>query len=281
MGQKDWWSVTGLTPAELPRLVVLEGTWWRRDREAERLRLLTDVRELSAPDWYLGRYRDEPVVYACMYGAARAVEPVAILGRLGVPMVFQIGSCGGISPRAKTGDLVIPTSVAVEEGVSRWYHAEPVVYPAQDLADAATRIAKARGFTVLRGQTVTEDTLQEVRPPDDSLSRWLKAGYLGVDMETSAVLSAARMTGMRAAAILYVWDELTRGRRWSDPLPPNVEARRRAAEAAMFEIALEAGLQLAEHYASVSPPRGEQAEGGPHRAHRGWHPTRSPRDMAG
>jgi uridine phosphorylase len=242
---KDWWSVTGLTPAELPRVLVLEGTWWHRDREAERLRLLTGVRELKAPDWYHGWYRGVPIVYACMYGAARAVEPVAILGSLGVPIVFQIGSCGGISPQAKTGDLVVPTSVAVEEGVSRWYHPEPVVHPAQDLADAAAQIATARGFTVWRGQTVTEDTLMEVRPADDSLTRWLNAGYLGVDMETSAVLSAAKMTGMRAAAILYVWDELGRGRRWSDRLPARVELCRRAAEAAMFEIALEAGLQLA------------------------------------
>lgn len=235
--------VTGLRPDEVPDLLVLEGTWWRRAREAQRLPLLEDVRELDAPDWYWGTYRGRPVVYASLYGAARAVEPVVILGRLGTRTVVQIGSCGGILPEARTGDLLIPDSVAIEEGVSRWYHAGETVHATPALVDAAVEATTRRGIRTLRGRSVTEDTLLGVRPDDGSVERWRAAGYVGVDMETSAVFSAATYMGMDRLSLLHIWDELLRGRRWSDPLPPDVDGYRRSTEAAMFEIALESGLR--------------------------------------
>lgn len=243
-GDQDWWQVTGLAPDEVPEVVVLEGTWWRRDREAQRLRLLDDVRELDAPDWYWGTYHGHPVVYACMYGAARAVEPVVILGQLGTKVVVQIGSCGGIQPGARTGDLLIPDTVAIEEGVSRWYHARTAVSATPALVAAAIEAAERRGIRTLRGLSVTEDTLLGVRPTDDSLERWRGAGYVGVDMETSAVFSAAQYMDMQRLSLIHIWDELAAGRRWSDPLPPEVDAYRRCTEEAMFEIALHSTLDL-------------------------------------
>jgi uridine phosphorylase len=240
---QDWWTVTGLGKNEVPEVMVLEGTWWRRDREAQRLPLLQDVRELDAPDWYWGTHKGHPVVYACMYGAARAVEPVMILGALGTPAVVQIGSCGGIDPDAHTGDLLIPDSVAIEEGVSRWYHSDSVVDASPDLVERAVELTEQRGIRPVRGRSVTEDTLLNVRPVDESVQRWRAAGYIGVDMETSAVFSAARHLGLRRLSLIHIWDEFALGRRWSDPLPAEVDAYRRSTEESMFEIALDATLQ--------------------------------------
>ncbi|MGH8926602.1 MAG: hypothetical protein ACRDWA_18555 [Acidimicrobiia bacterium] len=169
--EQDWWEVTGLSRDEVPEVAVLEGTWWRRDREAQRLPLLDQVRELHAPDWYWGTYLGHSVVYACMYGAARAVEPVVILGKLGTSTVVQIGSCGGINPEAHTGDLLIPDEVVIEEGVSRWYHTEATVSATPALVDKAVEIAEKKGIRALRGRSVTEDTLLGVRPQDDSVQR--------------------------------------------------------------------------------------------------------------
>lgn len=240
--EQDWWEVTGLSNDEVPEVVVLEGTWWRRDREAQRLPLFNQVRELKAPDWYWGTYHGHPVVYACMYGAARAVEPVVILGKLGTAAVVQIGSCGGIHPEARTGDLLIPDEVAIEEGVSRWYHSGAAVSATPELVDKAVEITEKKGIKALRGRSVTEDTLLGVRPQDDSVQRWIAAGYIGVDMETSAVFSAAQHMGMKRLSLIHIWDEYALGRRWSDPLPPDVDAYRRATEEAMFEIALQSTL---------------------------------------
>jgi uridine phosphorylase len=240
--EQDWWEVTGLSKDEVPEVVVLEGTWWRRDREAQRLPHLNQVRELNAPDWYWGIYDGHPVVYACMYGAARAVEPVVILGKLGTPAVVQIGSCGGINPEAHTGDLLIPDEVVIEEGVSRWYHSGATVTATPELVDKAVAITEKQGIRALRGRSVTEDTLLGVRPADDSVQRWIDAGYIGVDMETSAVFSAAQHLGMKRLSLIHIWDEYALGRRWSDPLPPDIDAYRRSTEHAMFEIALRCSL---------------------------------------
>jgi purine-nucleoside phosphorylase len=242
--EQDWWQVTGLTKETVPEVAVLEGTWWRSKRLQERLALLDDVRELDAPDWFWGTYRGHPVVYASMYGAARAVEPVVILGKLGMPRVVQIGSCGGIAPDAHTGDLLIPDQVAIEEGVSRWYHTADTSTATPELVERAQRVAEAMGIRVLRGTSVTEDTLLGVRPPDESVPRWIEAGYVGVDMETSAVFSAAEWMGMERLSLIYIWDEYALHRRWSDPLPPEVNVFRRKTERALFEIALHSTLGL-------------------------------------
>jgi purine-nucleoside phosphorylase len=240
--EQNWWEITGLSKDEVPEVVVLEGTWWRREREAQRLALLNDVRELDAPDWYWGTYAGHRVVYACMYGAARAIEPVVILGELGTRKVVQIGSCGGIQPHAHTGDLLIPGKIAIEEGVSRWYHSDDTVSSTPELVEKAVEIAEKKGIRTLRGQSVTEDTLLGVRPQDDSIRRWIEAGHIGVDMESSAVFSAAQHMGMDRLSLIYIWDEYALKRRWSDPLPPNVDSYRRSTEEAMFEIALQSTL---------------------------------------
>ena len=240
--EQDWWKVIGLSKDEVPEVAVLEGTWWRRQREAQRLPLLENVRELDAPDWYWGTYRGHAVVYASMYGAARAVEPVVILGQLGTHTVVQIGSCGGIDPDAHTGDLLIPDQVVIEEGVSRWYHSDSMVSATPELVDKAFELTEQMGIRALRGRSVTEDTLLGVRPHDDSVQRWIDAGYIGVDMETSAVFSAAQYMGMKRLSLIHIWDEYALARRWSDPLPPDVDAYRRSTEEAMFEIALESTL---------------------------------------
>lgn len=123
LDRRGWLDLLGLAEDEVPQALVVEGSWWRREREAQRLALLTDVRELGAPDWWWGRYGGTPVVYACLYGGPRAVEPVDVLGLLGTPLVAQVGwpasgratswcPTGSPSPRA-------PRSPTVPGGWSR------------------------------------------------------------------------------------------------------------------------------------------------------------------
>ncbi|MGH8909295.1 MAG: hypothetical protein ACRD0K_23080 [Egibacteraceae bacterium] len=237
---QDWWRVTGLKPAQLPELLVVEGSWWRRDREAQRLAHLDQVRELGAPDWWWGRWRGHAVVYACVYGAARTVEPVHVLGQLGTPAVAQIGSCGGLRRAVRPGDLVLADRVRIAEGASAHYGGGDWAAATPQLVDRAAQVAAARGLTVHRGETVTTEVL--LRQPRRLVEAWSAAGYLGVDMESSATLSAAAWAGMRGLALLHAWDELLAGRSWTDPLPERDAAHRGAAEAALFEVALETCL---------------------------------------
>lgn len=238
---QDWWRVTGLVPADLPELLVVEGSWWRRDREAQRLACLDSVRELGAPDWWWGRWRGHAVVYACVYGAARTVEPVHILGQLGTPKVAQIGSCGGLQRGIRPGDLVLADRVWVAEGASGHYGGGDWALATPGLVDRAQQLASGRGLAVHRGETVTTEVL--LRQPPELVHAWSSAGYLGVDMESSATLSAAAWAGMSSLTLLHAWDDLLAGRSWTDPLPEHAAARRSATEAALFELALETCLE--------------------------------------
>ena len=237
---QDWWAVTGLVPAERPEVLVVEGSWWRRDRERQRLAELDEVRELAAPDWWWGRWRGHPVVYACVYGAARTVEPVHVLGQLGTPSVIQIGSCGSLARGMGPGDLIVPTRVAIGEGASAHYGGAAHATPTADLAARLAAVASSAGHQVHRGPTVTTEVL--LRQPAELVGSWAGAGLLAVDMETSATFSAAAWNGMRCAALLHVWDDVIAARSWTVPLPAGLRDRRQRAEQAQFSLALRAAL---------------------------------------
>ena len=239
---QPWQQLLGLADADLPQVLVTEGSWWRAERETQRLAELSDVRALPFPDWWWGRHRGVPVVYACLYGAPRVVEAVHVLGELGLSVAVQIGSCGALDPGLATGDVVLPTAASIGEGASQYYSPGATSSSADpDLVAALAAGCADRGLRAVTGPHLTTSAL--LAQPPELVARWRGAGYLAVDMETSAVLTVASVHGVRAAAALYVWDELP-GRSWLDVLPPEIEARRRASEAALFPLALDAALTV-------------------------------------
>jgi len=234
----DWCQALGIDEADIPELVVLEGSWWRRERTAQRLSALCDVRELRFPEYHLGRRPADglSVLYSCVYGAPRAVEPVHVFGELGTPTVVQIGSCGSLQPQVHTGDIVLAESAAIGEGASQYYGGEGASAATVELVDRAQAALVARGFGVHRGAHVTTSALF-VQPPEQ-VALWKDAGYLAVDMETSAVFSAARFFGMRAVSLLFVWDELLAGRSFLHPYTEVEQAAQARANDALMDVAL-------------------------------------------
>lgn len=236
MDRQEWLSLLDLAEDDVPQLLVTEGTWWRERAREARLALLTDVRELGMPDLWWGRRADGvPVAWCPAYGAARAVEPVHVLGVCGTPVAVQVGSCGGLQPHLRTGDVLVPSRATIGEGASRYYGATGVAAADDGLVARAAQALRDRGHRVHTGPSVTTEAL--LAQPDALVREWAAAGHLGVDLETSAVLSAARAVGVRAASLLFVWDELP-GRSWTDPFSPAEREAQLRAEAAVFEVAL-------------------------------------------
>jgi uridine phosphorylase len=235
----QWLAALGIDEEEVPRLVVLEGSWWRKERNRQRLALLDDVRELSFPEFHLGRYQDVSVLYSCAYGAPRAVEPVHVCGELGTPTVVQIGSCGSLQPGMATGDIVVPERATIGEGASQYYGGQGESEPTPSLVGKAEDALARRGLRVHRGLHFTTSAL--FAQPPDQVQAWHEGGHLAVDMETSAVFSAARHFGMQAVSMLFVWDDLLRNRSWLDPFPPNEKLAQDRANAVLMDVALEIG----------------------------------------
>jgi uridine phosphorylase len=236
LAREGWLEAMGMKEDEIPRMIILEGTWWQKQRYPVRLAHLDEVRELEFPDMYWGRIKGRPVMFCCAYGAPRAVEPVHAFGSLGTPCVIQIGSCGALQPGMVTGDIMLPEQAVIGEGASQYYGGSDRSTATPQLVEAAARVFGDNGFNVHRGLHLTTSALFA---QNLGLTRnWRDAGYMAVDMETSAVFSAARHFGMRTASLLFVWDELLNDRTWLDPFTPEEQLRQACANEAIFDVAL-------------------------------------------
>lgn len=237
MTKADWLAAIGMSAEEVPEKIILEGTWWSKDRYPVRLEYLTNVRELKFPDMYLGEYKGDKVMFCCAYGASRVVEPIHIFGILGTKKVIQIGSCGGLQPNVITGDIVIPSTSIIGEGASQYYGHSIESIASPDLLDKANHQLISRHLTTHLGSHISTSAL--LQQSDKQIREWKQKGLLGVDMETSAVYSAATYFNMKRVSMLFVWDELLKNRTWLDEFSVTEKIRQTKANLAIFEVALQ------------------------------------------
>ena len=235
--REEWMEALGMSPEEIPDAVIVEGSWWRQQRTDWRLSHLTEVKELTFPDIFWGKWNDKKIAFCCAYGAARTVEIIHLFGVLGTKLAIQIGTCGGLQPHLKPGDIILPEVAICREGVAHMYGTPDAVMGASNwLNQTQQRLAK-KGHTTYRGTHVTWSSLFTETP--QMMEAWHKAGYLSVDMETATTYSVARYFDMSAVSMVVVWDELTRGRRFLDPLTNAQQKALDESNKAVFTVSLE------------------------------------------
>lgn len=126
------------------------------------------------------------------------------LANLGAEVLIRIGSCGGIDPTVKTGDVVVPTACVRDERASLNY--APIEYPA--VASPVWYLALHEEISKLlpserihSGICLTSD-IYYVSPEHDKLDLWTRAKVKCVEMESSLVYTFAQTRGLDAASIL-------------------------------------------------------------------------------
>lgn len=239
---EEWLDAMALSAADVPDVVIVEGSWWRAQRTEWRLGYLSDVRELKFPDIFWGRWKDRKVAFCMAYGAPRTVEIIHLFGVLGSKLAVQIGTCGGLQSHLKPGDIILPEVAICREGVAHMYGTPDAVIGSAEWLDKAQGLLLAREHRVYRGTHVTWSSLFTETP--QMMEAWHKAGYLSVEMETATTYAAAHYFDMAAVSMVVVWDDLTRGRRFLDPLPPGGQQALDRSNQAVFEVALELAEQL-------------------------------------
>lgn len=200
-------GVLGLSADEVPHGLILVGkmdfpgvlTEWR-----ERLE---NARTLRFFHMLLGTYREKRVMFAVTYGAALTSEVVHIAGVMGVPLVVQLGSFGGLQRGMNVGDLFFPTVAGRGDAASDSYLAPDEPADASpDLLAWMRDQAQQRGMTTHTGSHYTTAAmLGETR---EDIARWNAQGYCGVDLETATTFAVARHFGMRRVAALALIDNL-------------------------------------------------------------------------
>jgi len=153
-------------------------------------------------------------------GGPSVAVGVEELHELGVHTLLRVGTCGGLQPEIKMGDLVIAIGSVRSEGTPDGY--VPKEYPAiasLDVVNALVEAADAAGVPYHVGLMRSVDALYSDLVPDQmprpdlrpELEMWTKAGIIGNDMETSTLLIVSRLRKMRAGTVCLCVDEVGSG----------------------------------------------------------------------
>lgn len=170
-------------------------------------------------------------------GAPAAVAVVEELAALGVRRFVFFGSCGVLDTSIDAGRLIVPTAAWRDEGTSYHYA------PAADWAEVASaprtqEILREAGVGFTAGKVWTTDAFyRETRVVAE---RRRQAGCIAVDMECSALATAAALRGFDVYQFLYAADSLDTDT-WDRRILGALPAEPRLAHA---RVALEIARQI-------------------------------------
>jgi len=201
-------------PGDYAPLVLLPGDPGRATRIAERLdggleaaRLVTSHRGLLG---YTGAIKGVPIsIQTTGMGTPSISIVLEELLRLGARQLIRVGTCGGIAPGLRTGDLVLATAACPIDGATRSYLRGEAYAPAADfnLTHAIHHAAEAMKVPVRAGVVASVDVFYNTEP--DYASRWRERGVLAFEMEAAALFFLAARSGAQAACLLTVSDVLS------------------------------------------------------------------------
>ena len=192
--------------------VLLPGDPNRARRISERLdpdsvRQVNDNRGLLG---FTGTFQGTPVsIQTTGMGTPSLSIVVEELLRLGAKQLLRVGTCGGIAPGLKTGDLVVATAACPTDGATATYLHGEAYAPAADFAMTRSLVdaAERAGIGVRTGLVASVDVFYN--PDADYAQRWRDRGVLAFEMEASALFYLAARSGAQAACVLTVSDVLS------------------------------------------------------------------------
>src|SRR5699024_2395690 len=174
--------------------------------------LIADNREFIT---YTGTLDGEKVsVTSTGIGGPSASIAMEELYRCGADTFVRIGTCGGMQPEVKSGDIVIATGAIRMEGTSREY--APIEFPAvPDLkvTNALADAAEQKGYPYHTGVVQCKDSFYgqhepEVKPVSYELlnkwEAWKRLGCLASEMESAALFVVASHLRVQAGSCFLV-----------------------------------------------------------------------------
>ena len=136
----------------------------------------------------------------------------------------------------KPGDIILPQVAICREGVAQLYGAIDSVAGSSTWLTRAEQTLKQHNHQTYSGTHLTWPSL--FGQNGKMIETWHRAGYLSVDMETATTYAVAEYFQMSAISMLVVWDDLTRGKSFLDPLSKAEQAALDRANGSVFEAAL-------------------------------------------
>lgn len=147
-------------------------------------------------------------------GGPSAAIAMEELYRCGADTFVRIGTCGGMQPEVKSGDVVVATGAIRMEGTSREF--APLEFPAvADLTvtNALVNAAKQKGCPFHTGVVQCKDSFYGQHEPEtkpvsyelmNKWEAWKRLGCLASEMESAALFVVASYLHVRVGSCFLV-----------------------------------------------------------------------------
>ena len=142
-------------------------------------------------------------------GAPYAVMILETLVAWGARKLIFFGWCGAVSPEVKIGDILIPSAALIDEGTSKHYSDGNISLsrPSAGITTGLKSALNAKAVNYKEGPVWSTDAI--FRETKDKVRHYRNQGALAVEMELSALFTAAKFRGIDIGGILVVSDELS------------------------------------------------------------------------
>ncbi len=204
-----------VAPREVGRYVIMPGDPKRCAKIAAYFDdpvLIADNREYVT---YTGTLDGVKVsVTSTGIGGPSAAIAMEELYRCGADTFVRIGTCGGMQPEVKSGDVVVATGAIRMEGTSREF--APLEFPAvADLTvtNALVNAAKQKGCPFHTGVVQCKDSFYGQHEPEtkpvsyelmNKWEAWKRLGCLASEMESAALFVVASYLHVRVGSCFLV-----------------------------------------------------------------------------
>jgi purine-nucleoside phosphorylase len=160
---------------------------------------------------YRGTWESKPVsVQSTGMGCPSAAIVFEELVTLGCKRILRVGTCGGLQPHHRLGDMIVALTAVPQDGTTYTYVKEPHCPTASfELVHAAVHAAKELGQPIHVGPVVSSDVFYN--PDDDQYRRWSERGILGVEMEAAVIFTLGALRKVHAGCLLTVSDIVVEG----------------------------------------------------------------------
>lgn len=237
---------TDLAVGTVAPLALVCGDPARATAIASRLEDVTLLAEKREYRTYNGRFRSCPMsVSSHGVGAPGAAIGFEELIAAGARTLIRVGSCGGLQPHVRAGDVVVATAAVQQTGYGR--QTVPEGYPA--VADVtvttALRQAAARHGAHHTGIVLTCDNFYNgvATPFAPDYRALAAANVLAVEMECAALFVVGSLRGVATGAVLAVDGNVLETAESMETFKPQ-QTQVQAAVAAAIEIALKTAVAL-------------------------------------
>ena len=233
---------------EVGRYVILPGDPGRCEKIAQYLDHPVKIAENREFVTYTGELCGEKVsVTSTGIGGPSAAIAMEELYRCGADTFIRIGTCGGIQPEVKSGDVVVATGAVRMEGTSKEY--APIEFPAvadirivNALMNAADKLKQRSHVGVVQ----CKDSFYGQHSPErmpvsyellNKWDAWKRLGCLASEMESAALFVVGSALHVRVGSVFLVMANQEREKEGlSNPVVHDTDMAVRVAVEALREL---------------------------------------------